>query len=60
MFTASRIRELLEALNAELAREDVRGEMFMAGGVMCPVFRARVPLVRYVRTLAALPLPDAI
>jgi hypothetical protein len=42
MLTAERIRELLAALNAELASEDVRGELFLAGGaVMCLVFRAR-------------------
>jgi hypothetical protein len=42
MLSASRIRELLNALNAELAREAVRGELFLAGGaVMCLVFHAR-------------------
>jgi hypothetical protein len=42
MLTAARIRRLLEALNAELAVEDVRGEIFLAGGaVMCLVFHAR-------------------
>jgi len=42
MLTAERIRYLLEALNQELARTGVRGEMFLAGGaVMCLVFRAR-------------------
>ena len=42
MLSASRIRELLEALNAELAEQSVRGEVFLAGGaVMCLVFHAR-------------------
>src|SRR5271169_5926711 len=42
MLTAERIRQLLEALNAELAHESVKGELFLAGGaVMCLVFRAR-------------------
>jgi hypothetical protein len=42
MLTAPRIRQLLEALNAELALEAVRGELFLAGGaVMCLVFHAR-------------------
>ena len=42
MLTAERIRELLDALNAELARDDVRGEIFLAGGaVMWLVFLAR-------------------
>jgi hypothetical protein len=42
MLTAARIRQLLEALNAELALEAVRGELFLAGGaVMCLVFHAR-------------------
>jgi hypothetical protein len=42
ILTAERIRQLLEALNAELAHESVRGEVFLAGGaVMCLVFHAR-------------------
>jgi Nucleotidyltransferase of unknown function (DUF6036) len=42
MLTAERIRQLLEALNSELARDNVLGEVFLAGGaVMCLVFRAR-------------------
>ncbi len=42
MYTARRIRELLDALNAELATESVRGELFLAdGAVMCLVFHAR-------------------
>ena len=42
MLTAARIRQLMEALNEELARQPVRGEIFLAGGaVMCLVFRAR-------------------
>ena len=42
MLTAARIHQLLEALNAELAAELVRGEIYLAGGaVMCLVFRAR-------------------
>ena len=42
MLTAERIRQLLEALNVELAHESVRGELFLAGGaVMCLVFHAR-------------------
>src|ERR1700756_2775658 len=42
MLTAGRIRELLAALNAELATKNVKGEVFLAGGaVMCLVFRAR-------------------
>jgi hypothetical protein len=42
MLTAARIRQLLEALNAELASESIRGEVYLAGGaVMCLVFHAR-------------------
>lgn len=42
MLTAARIRELLEALNSELAVQSLRGEVFLAGGaVMCLVFHAR-------------------
>jgi len=42
MLTAPRIRELLVALNEELERDNVRGEVFLAGGaVMCLVFHAR-------------------
>lgn len=42
MLNAARIRQLLEALNAELAAESIRGEIYLAGGaVMCLVFRAR-------------------
>jgi hypothetical protein len=42
VLTAARIRELLMALNAELAREGVRGEVYLArGAVMCLVFHAR-------------------
>jgi hypothetical protein len=42
MLSAERIRQLLEALNAELAAASVRGEVYLAGGaVMCLVFRAR-------------------
>jgi hypothetical protein len=39
MLTAPRIRQLLEALNMELAGRAVQGELFLAGGaVMCLVF----------------------
>jgi len=42
MLTAGRIRQLLEALNQELAGDGVRGELFLAGGaVMCLMFHAR-------------------
>ena len=42
MLTAARIEQLLKALNEELARDNVKGEIFLAGGaVMCLVFRAR-------------------
>ena len=42
MLTAARISGLLDALNAELAIDEVRGEIYLAGGaVMCLVFRAR-------------------
>jgi hypothetical protein len=42
MLTAGRIRQLLEAVNQELASDGVRGELFLAGGaVMCLVFHAR-------------------
>lgn len=42
MLTASRIEELLKALNDELAIRQIRGELYLAGGaVMCLVFRAR-------------------
>jgi hypothetical protein len=42
MLSAVRIRELLDALNAELSAERVRGEIYLAGGaVMCLVFHAR-------------------
>jgi hypothetical protein len=40
MLTAERIRELLEALNAELAAEGIRGDL-AGGAVMCLVFQAR-------------------
>lgn len=42
MLTTDRIHSLFAALNDELARRDVRGEAYLAGGaVMCLVFRAR-------------------
>ena len=42
MLSAARIRELLRALNTELAADSVRGEVYLAGGaVMCLVFHAR-------------------
>jgi hypothetical protein len=42
MLTAERILSLLEAVNADLAENGIRGELFLAGGaVMCLVFHAR-------------------
>ncbi len=42
MLNADRIRQLLEALDSELARDNVRGEVFLAGGaVMCLVFQPK-------------------
>lgn len=42
ILSAARIHQLLEALNAELAAQSVRGEIYLAGGaVMCLVFHAR-------------------
>jgi hypothetical protein len=42
MLTERRIRELFVSLNEELARRQVRGEAYLAGGaVMCLVFHAR-------------------
>ena len=42
MLTAARIRELLAALNAELARENIRGEVFLVRrAAMYLVFRKR-------------------
>jgi hypothetical protein len=36
------LRELLYALNEEVQRDDIRGELFLAGGaVMCLVFHTR-------------------
>ena len=44
MLSAARIRELLRALNAELAADSVRGEVYLAGGgVMCLVFTQGKP-----------------
>ena len=48
MLTATRIRELMEALNSELAREPVRGELFLAGdpGMCLPTsYDARLRLL---------------
>ena len=40
--SARRIRELLEALDAELAKGGIRGEVYLLGGaVMCLVYDAR-------------------
>lgn len=40
--TAERIRELLQALDAELADRGIRGEVYLLGGaVMCLVYDAR-------------------
>ncbi|MGD1069839.1 MAG: hypothetical protein ABSB15_06835 [Bryobacteraceae bacterium] len=42
MLTAGHIRELFAALNGELERRNIRGEVYLAGGaVMCLVFQAR-------------------
>lgn len=42
MLTAERIRELFNALNDRLAREDVLGEVYLVGGaVMCLTLAAR-------------------
>jgi hypothetical protein len=42
MLSTDRIRQLLQALNAELAADGIRGELYLAGGaVMCLVFHAR-------------------
>jgi hypothetical protein len=41
-FTREKIQRLLEALNDELRRMKVRGELYLAGGaVMCLAFKAR-------------------
>jgi hypothetical protein len=41
-FTREKIQRLLEALNEELRRMKVRGEVYLAGGaVMCLAFKAR-------------------
>jgi hypothetical protein len=42
MLSTDRIRQLLQALNTELAADGIRGELYLAGGaVMCLVFHAR-------------------
>jgi hypothetical protein len=56
MLTTERIRELLDALNSELAAESVRGELYLAGGaVMCLVFHAR----QATKDIDALMVPQA-
>lgn len=41
-FTADQIRHLFNALNDQLAREDIAGEVYLVGGaVMCLVFQVR-------------------